>query len=1233
MPKFLSDGLFSGTSTDLEVGGTLDVTGKITTASDIELRQYGYVDFGTDSNNRLQLFNSLSGATLKQWGSGNLHIYSVSNGIDFQAGGGGLGSAYGLKVVGESIRTPILYETGDTSVYLDLGNTTTSLKTAGPIITTGVNQFKSVGGTGSSVSIELKGNSSGSNSDYLAKSTIKTMYDTTTPSGGTANNNSMMQFRVGKGTDAFQHTVLTLDSSLDATFAGTIGATNFSGSSSGTNTGDQDLSGYLTSLPSHNHDTRYTSTDASGDNYTFEIEDEGNYSGNKWYHVATINSGNGGLHIRGAMLNHVENFASQKFDLAIQVREANDGGQLEITGTVHVLHNESSGTDKCGIRILKTAENGNYDEFKVYIRTTRYQMLTLRLTQQGQTTFNTSHSSPLTTEPAPVSGGHVEIDTSTLAEGNYVVDDSTPKEIGQKNDDIASLAFSGTTTKTLTLTKNDGNTITGTFADTGGTSGITQSDADTRYVNVTGDAMTGNLTLNTGSQLILDTAAGNERGYIQATDTNDAHLIIATSGGEDIAFKDGGLSGTTNFLIRGNGDTLTTQNHYAKYFYDSNNTSYYLNPSSSSGVAVSITGRIDSYAEAGEQSKGLFTMRSLHYRRYGMNSYTQGMSVFTSENNTSYPGWGTRGVTALSLGNTPFGTATASSGFDIFNITRANMGGYTPSSGQGNFSKVLNLRGNGDLYLGHTGTVGAVYAAKYYDKVNTNYYLDPNTTGTSLKAAGTLVASTSNMSSYQLNGTTVMDSSRNLVNIAGITSTSKATLGNSTTDKVVIAGNLGLGDLTHPKIAYPGKAASWDGSGTTTGQIVIDLPGDLNEYDMSYIEIDVYEYSSDAASKIIIGGHNWNSGGNSNTSSTMWHNVNVQVIGSLSKSIYFGRRNDGSKERRCIAIGETNSSWAYGVVQVAKISGACYYTDSIDWLGDWNVEQTTSASYFTKNPTANQNTTNSKTLRTPGYLQAGGSVRAPLFYDSNDSTYYLNPAGDTSINTKGAWRCASSTWDGEFSGKIQYHGSYWYMQTANGVYIRNSSGSNNVTLASNGVCTAANDWRAPQFYDSADTNYYLDPNTTGTSLKVAGKIEHQGIVPTTGTGIDQIKEFSTSLQLTADTWTDTGINSTDLATGTYAVQVFVDDYGVGGNHYSEIYSGMMSWYSSNPNEASFMVDEITLHRAGHAPNDGHIQLRTERVPSADPNDLMLQVKHNKTYSAALDNGSGKAMRFKFRRLI
>ena len=123
-----------------------------------------------------------------------------------------------------------------------------------------------------------------------------------------------------------------------------------------------------------------------------------------------------------------------------------------------------------------------------------------------------------------------------------------------------------------------------------------------------------------------------------------------------------------------------------------------------------------------------------------------------------------------------------------------------------------------------------------------------------------------------------------------------------------------------------------------------------------------------------------------------------------------------------------------------------------------------------------------------GHTYATASHRAPIFYDLDDTSYYVNPNSTTSLRTVGSWRSNSSTWDGEFAGKMQYHSNYWYIQTTNGVYIRNASGANNVTLSANGVCTAANDWRAPQFYDSADTGYYLNPNGTSrlSNINISG---------------------------------------------------------------------------------------------------------------------------------------------------
>jgi hypothetical protein len=189
---------------------------------------------------------------------------------------------------------------------------------------------------------------------------------------------------------------------------------------------------------SHNHDSRYyTETesnskfltkDGSAKEWVFEVNDEGNLSGNKWYKIATVNQGNGGLHLRGLISNHVEGFASQKIDIGIVGREGGTNTEIEITGQVDILHNAASGSDKCGIRVIQSTSSGTYHNFDVYVRTTRYQMLRIHLTKSGQTAFHTSATS-VTTEPAPVSGGNVELDTSTLQEGNYVIDNSTPREI------------------------------------------------------------------------------------------------------------------------------------------------------------------------------------------------------------------------------------------------------------------------------------------------------------------------------------------------------------------------------------------------------------------------------------------------------------------------------------------------------------------------------------------------------------------------------------------------------------------------------------------------------------------------------------------------------------------------------------------------------------------------------------------------------------------------------------
>jgi len=244
--------------------------------------------------------------------------------------------------------------------------------------------------------------------------------------------------------------------------------------------------------------------------------------------------------------------------------------------------------------------------------------------------------------------------------------------------------------------------------------------------------------------------------------------------------------------------------------------------------------------------------------------------------------------------------------------------------------------------------------------------------------------------------------SGNVAVTGNLSNTGEFCAGNGYSDRAVVYGNLGLGLKTGPKVAYPGYNAQWSASSSSTGQIVIDLPGTLNNYDMMYMEIDIYEYSAKNATKLIIGGHNWNSGGNSNTSSTMWHNVGVTVLGDMDKAVYFGRRNDGTSERRCIAIGEVDSTWSYGTVHVSKISGAAnFYTNVIDYCGDWEVAQTTSTSYFTKNPTTNFNASTSVTLKTHGKIYASnfsGSSSGANTGDQDLSTYATETFVGTAIS-------------------------------------------------------------------------------------------------------------------------------------------------------------------------------------------------------------------------------------------
>lgn len=142
----------------------------------------------------------------------------------------------------------------------------------------------------------------------------------------------------------------------------------------------------------------------------------------------------------------------------------------------------------------------------------------------------------------------------------------------------------------------------------------------------------------------------------------------------------------------------------------------------------------------------------------------------------------------------------------------------------------------------------------------------------------------------------------------------------------------------------------------------------------------------------------------------------------------------------------------------------------------------------------------------------------------------------------------------------------------------------------------------------------------GGIISGSAKFDGSGDITITASAND-ITTISKSLTVTT-AWMDTGIAGTNLSTGTYIVQMYVNGNGQGGQ-YTEYYSGIMSWFEGTTNSTD--SDEIFLHKAGHATGGNSMFLRTLRASSSGT--LKLQIACSKAFTTAV------SIQFKFKKLI
>jgi hypothetical protein len=136
--------------------------------------------------------------------------------------------------------------------------------------------------------------------------------------------------------------------------------------------------------------------------------------------------------------------------------------------------------------------------------------------------------------------------------------------------------------------------------------------------------------------------------------------------------------------------------------------------------------------------------------------------------------------------------------------------------------------------------------------------------------------------------------------------------------------------------------------------------------------------------------------------------------------------------------------------------------------------------------------TNAMNINTGGYVEAGGSFRAPIFYDLDNTAYYVDPAGTSALSTV---TYGSSPAGGGGGGRtVPSPGSPYSLRQDFGSdntgwrygIAKNVSGTVTVQffVSDSGIAEAVGDMRAPIFYDSNNTGYYLDPASTSVTSQI-----------------------------------------------------------------------------------------------------------------------------------------------------
>jgi hypothetical protein len=121
-----------------------------------------------------------------------------------------------------------------------------------------------------------------------------------------------------------------------------------------------------------------------------------------------------------------------------------------------------------------------------------------------------------------------------------------------------------------------------------------------------------------------------------------------------------------------------------------------------------------------------------------------------------------------------------------------------------------------------------------------------------------------------------------------------------------------------------------------------------------------------------------------------------------------------------------------------------------------------------------------------GLINMKGDVRAPIFYDSDNTAYNVNPAATTNL-----WICNAQS---SISAPIYYNvgSTSYYMNPGSVSRLSTIESPNGITcsttITAGTTITANSSITAPIYYESSNSAYYFDGGNTGDSIRTAGNI-------------------------------------------------------------------------------------------------------------------------------------------------